>query len=102
MIGPRMASHVNSGFSAVEEGVELGKIGATTVVASDPPEEERVKWSHNFGFTLSTLGYVVGLGNALWFPYVAYTNGGGSFLILYTVMLFLLGLPLFFLEVSVG
>ena len=99
-----MASHVNSGFSAVQEGVEMEKIGATTVVARDPPdsEEERVKWSHNFGFTLSTLGYVVGLGNALWFPYVAYTNGGGSFLIPYTVMLFLIGLPLFFLEVSVG
>ena len=82
----------------------MGTIGSTTVVARDPPnpEEERVKWSHNWGFTLSTLGYVVGFGNALSFPSIAYKNGGGSFLIAYTVMLFLIGLPLFFLEVTIG
>ena len=65
-------------------------------------EDTRVKWSHRWGFTLSALGYVVGFGNVLRFPYLAYTNGGGSFLIPYTVMLFLVGLPLFFLEVTIG
>ena len=90
--------------SAVEEQVKLRQLGSTTVEARDLPNpgEERVKWSHNWIFTLSTLGYVVGFGNVLSFPYLAYKHGGGSFLIAYTVMLFLIGLPLFFLEVTIG
>ena len=64
--------------------------------------ENRKEWSHQCEFILSTVGYAVGLGNVWRFPYLAYRYGGGSFLIPYSIMLFLAGIPLFFMELSLG
>ncbi len=59
-------------------------------------------WGSKFQFFLSSLGYAIGFGNVWRFPYLAYENGGGTFLIPYVIMIFFVGLPLFFLEVAVG
>ncbi|PIP41416.1 MAG: hypothetical protein COX19_03690, partial [Desulfobacterales bacterium CG23_combo_of_CG06-09_8_20_14_all_51_8] len=41
----------------------------------------RPQWRTSAGFLLAAIGSAVGLGNIWRFPYVAYKNGGGAFLI---------------------
>uniref|UniRef100_A0A669CC27 Transporter n=1 Tax=Oreochromis niloticus TaxID=8128 RepID=A0A669CC27_ORENI len=63
---------------------------------------ERGNWTSKKEYILSMIGYAVGLGNIWRFPYLAYKNGGGAFLIPYFVMLVVVGIPLFFLESAFG
>lgn len=53
-------------------------------------------------FILAAIGSAVGLGNIWRFPYVAYTNGGGAFLIPYLIALLSAGIPLLFLDYTIG
>ncbi|MFD1213216.1 sodium-dependent transporter [Arthrobacter sp. GCM10027362] len=66
---------------------------------SVPPREV---WSTRKVFILSAIGSAVGLGNIWRFPYVAYENGGGAFIIPYLVALLTAGIPLLFLDYAVG
>ncbi|XP_074646895.1 sodium- and chloride-dependent glycine transporter 1-like [Tubulanus polymorphus] len=63
---------------------------------------ERGNWSGKLDFILSCLGFAVGLGNVWRFPYMCYRNGGGAFFIPYLIMMSLVGIPLFFMELSLG
>jgi len=64
--------------------------------------EQRSKWGTNLGFLLAAIGSAVGLGNIWRFPYVAYENGGGAFLIPYFVALLTAGIPILMLEFALG
>ncbi|XP_022109377.1 sodium- and chloride-dependent glycine transporter 1-like [Acanthaster planci] len=64
--------------------------------------KSRDTWGSHFEFILSSMGYAVGLGNVWRFPYMVYDNGGGAFLLVYFVMLFLAAIPVMFLELSFG
>ncbi|XP_067938027.1 sodium- and chloride-dependent glycine transporter 2-like isoform X2 [Watersipora subatra] len=74
--------------------------------AEAAPEEgnqhNRAQWGGQLQFILTCVGYAVGLGNVWRFPYLAYRNGGGAFLLPYILMLATVGLPLFFMELAFG
>ena len=63
---------------------------------------QRPTWTSRTGFLLAALGSAIGLGNIWRFPYIAYRNGGGAFLIPYFVALFIVGIPLLMLEFGLG
>jgi len=60
------------------------------------------RWSSRLGIVLAVAGSAVGLGNFLRFPGVAAENGGGAFMIPYFISFFLLGLPLMWIEWTIG
>ena len=54
---------------------------------------KREQWGSRKGFLFATLGSVIGLGNLWRFPYIAYDNGGGAFLIPYFIAMLTVGVP---------
>eukprot|EP00092_Neocalanus_flemingeri_P034545 GFUD01037568.1.p1 GENE.GFUD01037568.1~~GFUD01037568.1.p1 ORF type:complete len:663 (+),score=142.17 GFUD01037568.1:118-2106(+) len=65
-------------------------------------DTERGHWGSRVEFLLSCVGYSVGLGNVWRFPFLAYENGGGAFLIPYFILLVLVGKPMYFMEAALG
>ncbi|KAJ1527615.1 hypothetical protein ONE63_007578 [Megalurothrips usitatus] len=51
---------------------------------------------------MSCIAMSVGLGNVWRFPFTAYENGGGAFLIPYLIVLALIGKPLYYMEMALG
>lgn len=65
-------------------------------------ENRRGAFSSRRVFILAAIGSAVGLGNIWRFPYVAYENGGGAFVLPYLVALLTAGLPFLLLDYSLG
>jgi SNF family Na+-dependent transporter len=62
----------------------------------------RQQWSSKLGVIAAVAGSAIGLGNFLRFPGQVVNNGGGAFLVPYFVSLLLLGLPLMWIEWTIG
>lgn len=62
----------------------------------------RDQWGGKLGFILAAIGSAIGLGNIWRYPYVAYENGGGAFLVPYFIALVTAGIPVLILEYSLG
>lgn len=63
---------------------------------------KRIGFKSNFGAIAALAGSAVGLGNIWKFPYVAGTNGGGAFLIIYILFTIAIGFPVMLAEFSLG
>jgi SNF family Na+-dependent transporter len=64
--------------------------------------QNRENWGSKIGVILAVAGSAVGLGNFLRFPVQAATNGGGAFIIPYLIAFLLLGIPLAWMEWTLG
>ena len=62
----------------------------------------RARWNSQIEFTITCIGYAVGLGNFWRFPYLCYMYGGGAFLVPYTLTLLIIGIPVFLMELAMG
>merc|ERR1719153_119868 len=80
----------------------LNSIAKDVGTKEEGEEPERQQWDNPVEFLLSCISMSVGLGNVWRFPFTAYENGGGAFLIPYIVVLMLVGRPLYFLELALG
>ncbi|MEM9290754.1 MAG: sodium-dependent transporter [Acidobacteriota bacterium] len=54
------------------------------------------------GFVLAAAGSAIGLGNIWKFPYIAYANDGGSFVLAYLAAILIIGSPIMLAEVLIG
>lgn len=70
--------------------------------AASSSSRQRETFSGRGAFIFAAVGSAVGLGNIWRFPYVAYTNGGGAFIIPYLIALLTAGIPLLFLFYAIG
>ena len=64
--------------------------------------KKRDSWGSRLGIIMAVAGSAIGLGNFLRFPAKAAANGGGAFMIPYFISLFLLGIPLMWIEWTLG
>ena len=59
-------------------------------------------WVSRWTFIMAATGSAVGLGNMWKFPYVAGSNGGGAFVLVYLGCILLIGVPVMMSEVLIG
>lgn len=62
----------------------------------------RASWGSKLGLILASAGSAIGLGNLWRFPFIAAENGGGSFLFIYLLCTFSVGITLLFAESALG
>ncbi|XP_039484148.1 sodium-dependent nutrient amino acid transporter 1 [Drosophila santomea] len=70
--------------------------------AVKPVEKPAEQWGNGLEFLFSCISLSVGLGNIWRFPYIAFQNGGGTFVIPYLIALLVIGRPVYYLEISLG
>ncbi|XP_025073170.1 sodium- and chloride-dependent GABA transporter ine-like [Pogonomyrmex barbatus] len=78
----------------------------TSDMDADDPSDYRLPrrphWANKMEFVLACISYSVGLGNIWRFPYLCYKSGGGVFLVPYFLILIVCGVPLLYMELSIG
>ena len=78
------------------------KVASDSAAADTNAPEGRETFNSRLVFLMAAIGSAVGLGNIWRFPYVAFDNGGGAFLIPYLVALLTAGIPLLWFDLAIG
>ena len=91
----------NPGFQITKEEGNASE-STETKIKIETQEVERAQWGHSLEFLMSCIAMSVGLGNIWRFPFTAYENGGGAFLIPYIIVLIVIGRPLYYMEMALG
>ena len=65
-------------------------------------EGKRASWSGQLAFILAAAASAIGLGNLWRFPYLAAQYGGGTFLLVYLLLVVTLGFTLMLTEIALG
>ncbi|MDO4927608.1 MAG: sodium-dependent transporter [Corynebacterium sp.] len=68
----------------------------------EPNAPSRATFAGRSMFIFAAIGSAIGLGNIWRFPYIAYDNGGGAFLIPYIIALLTAGVPVLILDYVLG
>ncbi|WP_287973200.1 sodium-dependent transporter [Blautia sp.] len=63
---------------------------------------DTAKWSGSLGFIMAAAGSAVGMGNLWRFPMLVGENGGGAFVLVYLICIFLVGIPMIIAEITIG
>lgn len=64
--------------------------------------QRKEQWGSRWGFIAASIGMAIGTGNIWRFPRVAAANGGGPFIIAWTIALFVWAIPLLMGEMVMG
>ncbi|MDR5659792.1 sodium-dependent transporter [Serpentinicella sp. ANB-PHB4] len=64
--------------------------------------QKNEQWGSRWGFIMAAVGMAIGTGNIWRFPRVAAQNGGGPFIIAWTIALFVWAIPLLMGEMVMG
>ncbi|CAL8132836.1 unnamed protein product [Orchesella dallaii] len=91
------SSDSSSGAPSIDIDIESPRNGSQTEML-----EKRGTWASKIPYVLTLIGYTIGFGDVWRFPHIVHSNGGVAFLIPYLIMLFLEGIPLFLVELSIG
>ena len=75
---------------------------SSQVTTAPAGSTQREAFGGRWIFILAAMGSAIGLGNIWRFPYIAYENGGGAFIIPYLIALLSAGIPLLFFDYSLG
>ena len=64
--------------------------------------ESRGRFNTSLGFVLAAAGSAIGLGNIWKFPYIVGKFGGGAFVVIYIIMIFIIGFTILLAETALG
>lgn len=67
-----------------------------------PEISEREQWGSKLGFILAAAGSAIGLGSIWRFPYITGQYGGAAFVLVYTLLVFSIGISLMMAEIVIG
>jgi neurotransmitter:Na+ symporter, NSS family len=83
-------------------GNSFGYLKYTLFYMTTESNNQRGFWRSRWGFILAASGSAVGLGNVWKFPYIVGQNGGGAFVLIYLVCIFVIGSPIMLAEFTLG